>query len=262
MSTRAEDVGYVRIYRALLGNASFRNDGEALAFAWMVIRAAWRPTRINYKDRTITLQRGQLAVSTRDMATAIDRDKAWITRFWNRAKNEAMIETRAETGVTVITICNYDQFQGERDRGETPAETQPETRVRQGRDTEQRKEEDKNTGGRAPVHVREGQGSTGLPSQPSGPDGEVIEAARFAWPLSHADRRQLQAWEADGIDRAATVIPVIRRVAEERSVASDPPSTLRYFDRSVRAAHAEDQRLREHFADIHQRYGVAAGGER
>ncbi len=254
------DVGYVRIYRALLGNASFRNDGEALAFAWMVIRAAWRPTKINYKDRTLTLQRGQLAISTRDMAAAIDRDKAWITRFWNRAKNEAMIETRAETGVTVITICNYDQFQGERDRSETAPETRPETRVRQERDTEQRREEDKNTGARTLAHVHEDRKSTGLPSQPSMMDAEVIRAVGWAWPLTHADRRQLADWEKAGIDRAATVIPVLTRIAADRANSNDPPSTLRYFDRAIREEHAKDQRDLEYFREVQQRY-AAGGGE-
>jgi hypothetical protein len=100
-----------------------------------------------------------------------------------------------------------------------------------------------------------------LPSQPV-PDAEIVSAARFAWPLSHADRRQLQAWETDGIDRAATVIPVIRRVAAERANSSDPPSTLRYFDRAVRTEHAEDQKQREYYQEIHERYGPksASGG--
>jgi uncharacterized protein YdaU (DUF1376 family) len=46
-------------------------------------------------------------------------------------------------------------------------------------------------------------GSAGLPSQPLSQDADVVEAAGFAWPLSHADRRQLQAWERMG----STVLP-------------------------------------------------------
>jgi len=139
------DAGFVKLYRSLLGHPAFRNDAEAMAFAWMVIRASWKPARVRYKDRTINLQRGQLAMSVRDMGAAMDRDKAWVERLWKRLKAETMIETVTEAGVSVVTICNYDTFQGERDTVETPRETVNETEARQAQDTEQRREEDKNT---------------------------------------------------------------------------------------------------------------------
>lgn len=141
----SNDAGFVKLYRSLLGHPAFRNDAEAMAFAWMVIRASWKPSRVRYKDRAINLQRGQLAMSVRDMAAAMDRDKAWIERLWKRLKAETMIETVTEAGVSVVTICNYSIFQGERDASETDRETMDETGARQAQDTEQRREEDKNT---------------------------------------------------------------------------------------------------------------------
>ena len=103
--------GYVRIHRSLIGHPAFRNDAEAMAFAWLVAKAAWQPTRVRYKERAISLGRGQIAVSVRDFATAMDRDKAWVERLLKRLKSETMIETRHETGVNVITICNYEEYQ-------------------------------------------------------------------------------------------------------------------------------------------------------
>lgn len=133
--------GYVRIHRALCGHPAFRNDAEAMAFAWMIAKAAWRPTRVRYKERGICLLRGQLAISVRDFAKAMDRDKAWVERLLKRLRGETMIEVRHETGVNVITVCNYEQFQTEQDRRKTPDETRAETDARQGRDTEQGMEE-------------------------------------------------------------------------------------------------------------------------
>lgn len=133
--------GYVLLHRSLLGHAAFRNESETMAFAWLVMRAAWRPTRVRYKGHSITLQRGQLAISQRDMAAAFDRDKAWIERLWKRLKSEAMIETAAEAGVAVITVCNYAKYQAIADLGEAPAEAareaENEAGVRQRRGTEQ-----------------------------------------------------------------------------------------------------------------------------
>jgi hypothetical protein len=133
--------GYVRIHRSLRGHPAFRNDAEAMAFAWMVMGAAWQLTRVRYKERLIVLQRGQLAVSQRDMARALDRDKAWVERLWKRLKSEAMIAASCEAGVAVITICNYNEFQAESNSREAVYEAPREAGARQGQGTEQVREE-------------------------------------------------------------------------------------------------------------------------
>jgi hypothetical protein len=130
--------GYVRLYRSLVTeHPAFRNDAEAMAFAWMVAKAAWQPTRVRYKERILTLHRGQLAVSQRDMARALDRDKAWVERLWKRLRGEAMVEVTCEAGVAIISICNYEEYQT---RG-VGREAVPEAGARQGQGTEQVREE-------------------------------------------------------------------------------------------------------------------------
>lgn len=135
--------GYARFHRSLIGHPAFRNDAEAMAFAYMVLRAAWRPVRVRYKGKALSLDRGQLAMSVRDLADAMDRDKGWVERLLKRLKSETMCETRAETGVLVITICNYEKYQAANDGRETDGETPHETHARQTQDTEQVREEGK-----------------------------------------------------------------------------------------------------------------------
>ena len=135
--------GYARFHRSLIGHPAFRNDAEAMAFAYMVLRASWKPARVRYKGKAISLNRGQLAMSVRDLAEAMDRDKGWVERLLKRLKFETMCETRAETGVLVITICNYEKYQAANDERETPGKTPDETDARQTQDTEQGTEEGK-----------------------------------------------------------------------------------------------------------------------
>jgi hypothetical protein len=139
--------GYVRIHRALLGHPSLRNDAECMAFAWMIIRAQWRDVSVRYKGRRFDLKRGQLAVSQRDMADALDRDKAWVERLWKRCRDEAMISVSYEAGSAVITICNYEQYQAETSGREAAnddaGEAVSEADARQTQGTEQRREEGK-----------------------------------------------------------------------------------------------------------------------
>lgn len=129
--------GFVVMHRSLIDHPAFRNESEAMAFAWMVMRASWKTTRVRYKGRSITLERGQLSVSQRDMAASFDRDKAWVERLWKRLRSEAMIEVACEAGLAVITICNYCKYQNISDEREAVCEAQSEAGARQARGTEQ-----------------------------------------------------------------------------------------------------------------------------
>ena len=131
--------GYARFHRSLVGHPAFRNDAEAMAFAYLVLRACWRETRVRYKGKAVHLRRGQLAMSVRDLADAMDRDKGWVERLLKRLKSETMVTTHADTGVMVITICNYEKYQHSNDVRETLGETD----ARQTQDTEQVREEGK-----------------------------------------------------------------------------------------------------------------------
>lgn len=124
--------GYVRIHRPLFEeHPAFRNDAEAMAFAWMIVKAQWQDKSVRYKGHKLSLKRGQLAVSQRDMATALDRDKAWIERLWKRLKSEAMIEVACEAGVAVITICKYNDYQADVAPREAAGEARETTPARQ-----------------------------------------------------------------------------------------------------------------------------------
>jgi hypothetical protein len=186
--------GYVRLYRSLFGHPAFRDESQAMAFAWMIGKASWRDTRVRYKGHSINLKRGQLAISVRDMGAAFDRDKAWIERLWKRLKSETMIETRTEAGVTIITICNYGEYQHEADdresTGETPRETANETPARQRRDTEQVREEGKKERGETNVSPRGRAQALRLPDdwepRPLNPDtvaGQIVAARGHPWEM-------------------------------------------------------------------------------
>ena len=124
------DGGFVLIYRRLWDDPMFADLTEAAVFAWMVCKAAWKPTTVRYKDRVIHLERGQLALSIRDLAKKWGWSKDKAGRFCNRLVTATAAATRTATGVNVITICNYDKYQVDPDRTATPVETE----ARQDRD--------------------------------------------------------------------------------------------------------------------------------
>jgi hypothetical protein len=250
-------IGYVRIHRTLFGHAAFRNESETMAFAWLIGKAAWRPTRVRYKGHSISLKRGQLAISQRDMAAAFDRDKAWIERLWKRLKSEAMIETSAEAGVAVITICNYDEYQNDAaDReasGEARREAGNEADVRQRRGTEQEREKGKKEEQQSRARPREAT----LPADVQA----VMEAGGFISPPP--DLGMLRGWYAEGKrlfdqDAKATldqdILPIVRREAQALDRKGyGRPRTLQVFDAPIREKFAADAAHIEHLRKVARR---------
>lgn len=140
------DDGFVRVYRKVLDNPEFRDQSEAMIFVWMVMRASWKPSRVRYKERSIQLDRGQLAISVRDLAAVFGRSKDWANRFLERLTNRDMIATATATGVNIITLCKYEEYQSSKTLSATVADHQP----RQDRDrtATQNKEENEIKEGR------------------------------------------------------------------------------------------------------------------
>jgi hypothetical protein len=257
--------GYVRIHRSLIGHPAFRNDAEAMAFAWLVARAAWQLTKVRYKGRDYILDRGQLSVSIRDFADKMDRPKGWVERLFARLVEHGMIVKKSGTQVgtqvgthggtvggtppDLITICNYEEYQARGLRSETLDETFRETGAGHAQDTEQVSEEGKEDKSEAIASVS--------PRQPLSDALSIwnVNAAAAGWPLAKGLtaerpkhlRNRLRENGLEGF-RAA----IIRARASPYLGGADPPSWFT-FDWLIKAANfqkvIEGNYDRRHTAD-------------
>lgn len=230
--------GYVRLHRTLLGHPAFRNDGEAMAFAWMIMRASWKPSRVRYKGQGISLQRGQLAISVRDLAEALDRPKGWVERLLTRLKSETMVRTHCETGVNVITVCNYDEYQSDQDGGWTPDGTRHRTAAGQPQDTEQRREEFKK-------EFVVGDDARGCAQVAISPFDLTDDLCRMAG-VRNIDPQAIirhqgivNGWLAEGLDPETEIIPVIRQAIADAD--TERIHSLAFFDPIIRQARARKE---------------------
>lgn len=143
-----ENGGHVRLFRRVYDNPIFADKVEASVFIWMFGVAAWRPVQVRYKDRIIDLKRGQLAISIRDLARDWGWSKTKAHRFICKLITGTMIETCNGTGVLVVTICNYDEYQPA--AGQSPGRPSGQDRDRTGtqnKEGKELKEEEGNIGG-------------------------------------------------------------------------------------------------------------------
>lgn len=81
------------------------------AWLWLISEAAWKPRRRRIGKALVELRRGQVGVTVRFLAAAWKWHRARVERYLARLRGDAMIETHAKTGITVITLCNYGRYQ-------------------------------------------------------------------------------------------------------------------------------------------------------
>ena len=130
--------GTVNISRSIWHDTAFSEQPltEREAWIWLVMEASWKGREKRVGNVVVTLGRGQLAASVRFMADAWKWHRSSVDRYLKRLKKRDMIETASETGVNVITICKYNEYQNTPKDSETPKKR----KARQQRDSSETNE--------------------------------------------------------------------------------------------------------------------------
>ena len=135
--------GTVNISRRLFDSEAFRDEvfTEREAWVWLVMAASWKERSVRSGDYVINTERGQLAHSIRYMAKAWKWTPAKAQRYLKRIEKLKMIRTETDTGVSVITICKYNEYQGHAKASDTAT-----IQHRYSTDTEKKKDERREEG--------------------------------------------------------------------------------------------------------------------
>lgn len=107
------DFGTFAIDRGLFDHPVFAAEPftEREAWAWMIGRASRAHGERRVGTVRIPLRRGQFAHSGRFLAKRWQWSLSRVQRFLARLVAESMIESVTESGVTRVTVCNYDKYQ-------------------------------------------------------------------------------------------------------------------------------------------------------
>lgn len=128
--------GVFAVSRGIFDHEMFAKEPftEREAWIWLIGEAAWKAHRARAGRALVQLERGQIAHSIRFMADAWSWHRSRVERFLGRLKTETMIETQTVSGISVVTICKYDEYQRVSLPTKTETETASETLPRQSRD--------------------------------------------------------------------------------------------------------------------------------
>jgi hypothetical protein len=105
------DNGYVIAYRRVWKHPVFRDLLDAGIWNYLYQNAAWRDARVFLHGTRVDLRRGQIFVSLRSLAEGFCCPEPRVRRLINSLRDDAMIEVLPTHRGTVITICNYEDYQ-------------------------------------------------------------------------------------------------------------------------------------------------------
>jgi hypothetical protein len=159
--------GYYRMHRGWMEHPALGGEREPFcrraAWAWLIEHANWKAAKVDVGGKTATVERGQLCYSYRYLADAWNWSIGKVQLFLGRLKTDTMIDTSANTGRLVITICNYEKYQAALDAANTAEQAVANTAsIRRQYESEEGKKERKDKGrdscesGESSAHAREG----------------------------------------------------------------------------------------------------------
>jgi uncharacterized phage protein (TIGR02220 family) len=139
--------GWVKFHRKAYDNFLYKEHRPHTR------REAWEDiiAMVNFEDAEflignikIECKRGQSVMSLESWGKIFNWDKSKVKRFFDLLSNEKMIVTENLSKTTRITICNYEQYQGDRNADETLMKRKrnaDETLMKPIKEEEERKEE-------------------------------------------------------------------------------------------------------------------------
>lgn len=89
----------------------------------MIQQAKFATETVMVKGRCLSVRRGDLVASVRYLAQRWNWSKGRVERFMDLLRQQNMIGTRTETGISVISLCNYDAYNPSRDKNGTQTGT-------------------------------------------------------------------------------------------------------------------------------------------
>ncbi len=132
--------GWTKGHRKRFDNPFFKKPYcRGFAWDWMCSMAVIEPKKFDIKGKIVTIQRGQFATSFTRLQAQFGWSRSVCQLFLTRLKTDTAITVATDTGQMIITICNYERYQGDIPEVDTAKKTQS-IRDRYGIDTQNKKE--------------------------------------------------------------------------------------------------------------------------
>ena len=116
---------YYLMERGWRDSEIFKNEkySKGDAWCWMIGAAGWEDYQIQFNGGIISLKRGQFSHSLRFMAGKFGWAIDTVKLFLRLLESWSMITLNSSTGQNIVTICNYEYYQDQKNRSSTGSST-------------------------------------------------------------------------------------------------------------------------------------------
>ena len=107
--------GYIPLFRCVIDSAIWELEKVDKFKAWvdLWLNANWKEKTVSIRGNHIKINRGQLAWSELTMAQRWNWSRNKVRAYLDYLEEIGKIKLHKSNRTTVITICNYDIYQGE-----------------------------------------------------------------------------------------------------------------------------------------------------
>lgn len=226
--------GYFAVHRGVFEHPMFARDpySEREAWMWIIGQAAWQPKRVRVGRGVFDLDRGQCAFALRFLAEKWQWSVSKVRGFLQRMVNDAMILANPTRDATLITVCNYNEYQPNANAGQHANGTLT-ARSRH-------KEEEGNNSNKVI------DGDEAPEPTTKALDRESVEITQeigricgfkdaLDWPWVNPVSR-VRTWLEAGWRKTIIIESVRAQMARKRD---GPPSVIHFFEKGIARAHSE-----------------------
>lgn len=127
---------FIKVNRKVLDNWVGSNVHYLGAWVYILMRANWKDTKVLVGNNFIICKRGQFITSISEFAKSTGLTYKQVRHFWELLKKDKMIGTQKGRHWTVLTVYNYERYQGQ-------GQTEGSLRAVLGQQSKNSKEEEK-----------------------------------------------------------------------------------------------------------------------
>jgi len=136
--------GWFKVQRGWMNSPDFAKEPftEREAWLWLIEAAAYDPHVRHVSGHSVSLSRGQLIVSQRTLADVWKWGRQRVRGFIARLELLGSLTQNSTHGLTQITVCNYEKYQGEQPSlqpSSNPAATQQQPIKEEGKEIKKEK---------------------------------------------------------------------------------------------------------------------------